>query len=186
MSNQQYRKEEPAQPTWAERLKAARAKLEAYSARDKECAERVAKWVNTRFTEWGGRQINSMIEGMELVVQEGKIYRRQWIEYEDGCKEFLAGRLERQPREPQKAAISGATMVSATRQMVALLERKEKLLEEVYIIVGEALEKVLDQQEKKKAEKGETPPPEPPRNQPPVDKEATPPKEGKRAATAAA
>jgi hypothetical protein len=186
MSNQQYRNEEQEGPTRAERLKAARAEIARLSALHEDASEKLTRYVYTEYKLRGGDTVDSQIEGMLLVIEEGKIYRNQALDYDHAMKQFMAGKLERQPREPGRAAISGATMVSASRQLEVLRERKDRMLEDAEIVIGERTMMMMARQSKN----AKTPSPEPtepqPTKQPQVDKEATPPKEGKRAATAAA
>jgi hypothetical protein len=186
MSNERYRKEEQEGPTRAERLKAARAEIEKVSALHEEASKGMARYVYNEYKRLGGETIDSQIEGLLLVIDEGKIYRRQALDYDRAMQDYIAGRIDRQPREPGKAAISGATMVSASRQLEVLRERRDRMIEDAQITIGERSLKIDQEKEKAKQPKPEPTEPQPPKNQPPVDKEATPPKEGKRAATAAA
>jgi len=139
MSNHKYRTQEPEQNARLDRLLEARMILENASAQGQERALAIQQALAAAYLENGGREIDSQIEGLMLVIEEGKIYRRQMIEYDRKRTEFFAGKLMVEPMKPEKPAISGATMVSASRQLEKLAQRAQALREDVEIMVATSL-----------------------------------------------
>ncbi|CAG0934295.1 hypothetical protein PLCT1_02677 [Planctomycetaceae bacterium] len=186
MSNQQYRKEEPEAPSREARLAAARARIDALSLANSQSAALLREAREMIYRDAGGEALDLQIKGMSLVIEEGNIYREEWIEYKAQMKEFYAGKREREPWQPAKGAISGATMVSASRQLEALRERRIKMIEDCDIRVGEALAANEESKKKQAAEKNPTPNQEAAPKEAPAETEATPAKRDDHAATAAA
>jgi len=186
MSNQKYRQDEPQPPSREARLAAARARIDALSLASTESASLLRQAREMLYKEGGGDTLDLQIKGMSLVIEEGNIYREEWIEYKAQLKLYLEGKHRGELYEPAKAAISGATMVSASRQLEALRERRIKLIEDCDIRVGEGLMAVEERKLKREAEKNPTPHQEAAPKEAPAETEATPAKEGDRAATAAA
>ena len=156
MSNQKYRKEEPEQASRLDRLLEARMILENASAQSQERALAIQQALAAAYLENGGREIDSQIEGLMLVIEEGKIYRHQVIEYDRKRAEFFAGTLMIEPSKPERPAISGATMVSASRQLEKLAQRAQALREDVEIMVATTLS-VQTAMKRTQAQSTETP-----------------------------
>ncbi|CAG1770072.1 hypothetical protein BAC2_00796 [uncultured bacterium] len=187
MSNQQYRKDEPQPPSREARLAKARARIAVDSAKSAQHAEFLKTALKDMYLSHGGHEIDLQIEGMSLVIEEGNIYRREWIAYKTQMNEYLERRREREPYEPDKAALSGATMVSASRQLELLRERKNRLREDQEIDLGEAMQ-ARDEAKKKSQppEENRTPNETSAPKEAAPETEATPAKRDNRAATAAA
>lgn len=144
MSNQQYRKEEPEVPTREARLAQARAKLDSVAIAKPSAGEKLDTARKIMFKEAGGHLLDLQIEGMSLVIQEGNTYRREHLEYQQQMRERREGKREIEPWEPKKAPVSAATMVSASRQLEVLRERRARLAEDVEIRLADAFAAVQE------------------------------------------
>jgi len=187
MSNQHYRKDEPQQPSRLELLIEARTILESAAKSHADGGARVSVLLQTEYKRRGGDQIDMQIEGMILVVEEGKIYRREALHYAAEMERYRNGQRKDAPPRPEPGAISATTMVSATRQFEKLEARREAITEECELTVAALL---VAENEKLRPRRRQEPHGEPaeqaaskPAQKKPEEKATTP---GKAAATAAA
>jgi hypothetical protein len=186
MSNQ-YRKVEPPQPSREDRLFEARLVLASAAKLHKDDGAKVQSLLQADYSRRGGKDIDSQIEGMLLVVEEGKLYRRAALRYAAEMEKFAAGTIKVEPPRPDVAAVSPSTMVAASRQFEKLAARKQWLLEESELTIAAMLSETLAiARPRREAEPHPDALPQSgatPAQKQPEDKPATP---GKRAATAAA
>jgi hypothetical protein len=133
MSNR-YRKEEPQQPSRVEMLIEARVTLQ--SAAQQDGGARVSVLLAAEYKRRGGDQIDSQIEGMLLVVEEGKIYRRAALRYAAEMERFHTGLRKDAPARPEPSEVSPATMVSAAREFERLEARRQEITEESELTIA--------------------------------------------------
>lgn len=142
MSNP-YRKVEPPQPSREDQLAEARLVVASAANLHKDDGAKVHSLLQAEYARRGGNDVDSQIEGMLLVVEEGKLYRRAALRYAAEMEKFSAGTIKVEPRRPDVAAVSPSTMVAASRQFEKLAARKQWLLEESELTVATMLSETL-------------------------------------------
>ncbi len=138
MSNR-YRKDEPQQPSRLERLIEARVILQSAAQLHADGGVKVSVLLQSEYKRRGGDQIDSQIEGMLLVVEEGKIYRRQALRYAAEMESYANGQRKEAPQKPERGDVSPATMVSANRQFEKLEARRQAITEEAELTIAAQL-----------------------------------------------
>lgn len=186
MSNR-YRKDELQQLSRVELLLEARVTLQNAAQLHKDGGAKINALLAAEYKRRGGEQLDSQIEGMLLIVEEGKCYRREALRYAAEMERFRNGQRDVAPARPEPSPISPATMVSAARQFERLEARRKEITEEAELTLAAQL--CAEQPNLRPRRKAE-PQPEPSAQEAPkaaqVQREATPATPGKAAATAAA
>ncbi len=139
MSNQQYRQEEPPQASRLDRLLEARMIIETESATSPERAKAVQQALASAYLERGGNEIESQIEGMMLVMEEGKIYRRRVLDHDAAMTAARQSGGFLPPPLVDESKVSASTMVGASRQLERLAARQKLLREDVEMMIAASL-----------------------------------------------
>ncbi len=138
MSNP-YRKQAADDESRLDRVLEARMIIEAEAAQGGQRAEALQARLLSHYEEQGGLDVDSQIEGLMLVIEEGKLYRKAALKFAAQMQDFHQGKQMVPPNPPEKAAISAATMVGASRQLERLALRRQYLKEEAELNVALAL-----------------------------------------------
>src|SRR5688572_32197385 len=86
-----YRKEEQEQPSRLDRLLEARLVIEA-AVQAGHKGEEIHAMLQAEYQRRGGDEIDSQMEAMLLVLEEGKIYRRAALLHATQMQEFGEGK----------------------------------------------------------------------------------------------